>query len=347
MSMVAKYICIRIYIGKRIFAWAVTGLSYSATIVRTSKNNESRPMPLFRLWCFLLLAAPATARAADAVLMIPTPERTAYLLSFWLVDLKRSHPEVGARLDLGDANASADALIHGRAQLVVMTRPLSGEEIEAFSARFGHRPTAVRVAHDALRVYVHRNNPLAGITLPQLDAVFSTTRNCGVRDNIFWWDQLGLDGDWKVRQIELYGPNGRSGARGVFAAQALCSGAHKATLEMAPTARDLALLVARNPAAIAYGSAPASGYGVRELPVASRVGGPFVAASADSIRSHRYPLTHDLYVYLGRKPGAVVSAPEAALLELALSPEGQARAALNGFVPLGPGEAETELAKLH
>lgn len=307
-------------------------------------------MRLSRVWCLLLpvlpLLAVSAAARGEAVLAIPAPERTAYLLSYWLVDFKREHPEAETRLELGDANASAEALVRGRAPLVVLTRPLSGEETEAFSARFGYRPTALRVAHDALRVYVHRSNPLPGIVLPQLDAVFSVTRHCGQRDNIFWWDQLGLDGDWKVRQIELYGPNARSGARGVFAERALCNGTHKATLEMAPTARDLALTVARNPAAIAYGGAPVRESGVRELPVAARAGEPYVAATDDNIRSRRYPLAHDLYVYLAHKPGAPLAAREAALLELALSPGGQARAAFNGFVPLEPHEAELELVKL-
>ncbi len=303
-----------------------------------------------RAWYFvlpvLLLFTVSAGARGDSALVIPAPERTAYLLSFWLVDFKREHPEVETRLELGDVNASAEALVRGRAPLVVMTRPLSGEETEAFGARFGYRPTAVRVARGALRVYVHRSNPLAGIALPQLDAAFSITRRCGQRDNIFWWDQLGLNGDWKVRQIELYGPNDRTGARDLFAAQALCNGVHKATLEMAPTARDLVLLVARNPAAIAYGSAPAHDDGVRELPVAARAGGPYVAATDDNIRSRRYPLAHDLYVYLSHKPGGPPAAREAALLELALSPGGQARAALNGFVPLEPREAGIELAKL-
>lgn len=302
-------------------------------------------MHLFRLCC-LLLAVPVAAHADNATLVIPAPERTAYLLSFWLVDFKRSHPEIDVRLDLVDASASADALISGRAPLAVMTRPLTGEELDAFGARFGHRPTEVRVAHDAVRVYVHRSNPLAGIALPQLDAVFSTTRNCGQRDNNFWWDQLGLSGDWKVRQIELYGPNVHSGARSVFAAKALCNGAYKATLEMVPTASGLAVLVGHNPAAIAYGSVPASGNGVRELPIAARPGEPYIAASVDNIRSRRYPLTHDLFVYLGSKPGMPARASEVALLQLALSPEGQARTSPNGFVPLDPGEVETELVKL-
>lgn len=293
----------------------------------------------------VLLLTTVSAVARGDALVIPAPERTAYLLSFWLVDFKREHPEVETRLELGDVNASAEALVRGRAPLVVMTRPLSGEEAEAFGTRFGYRPTAVRVARGALRVYVHRSNPLAGIALPQLDAVFSTTRRCGPRDNIFWWDQLGLNGDWKVRQIELYGPNARTGARDLFAARALCNGVHKATLEMAPTARDLALLVARNPAAIAYGSAPAHG-GVRELPVAAHAGGPYVAATDDNIRSRRYPLAHDLYMYLAHKPDGPPAAREAALLELVLSPGGQARAVINGFVPLEPGEAGIELAKL-
>lgn len=305
-------------------------------------------MYLRYLWLMLLLSTMWVTGPvrADAGLTIQSPPRIAYLLSFWLVDFRRDHPGVETRLELGDASASVDALIQGRTTLVMMARPLTDEETGAFRARYGYRPAVLRVAHDALRVYVHRSNPLVGIDVARLDALYSVTRHCGWPENIFWWDQLGLDGDWRLRQVELYGPHAGSEARGAFAAKALCRGRHKATLEMAATPRDLMSLVARNPAAIAYGYSPAVDKGVRELPVSERAGRPYVGVSPESVRSRRYPLVHDVYAYLNRQPDQAVAAHPAALLRLILSPAGQARAASNGFVPLEPGEAAAELARL-
>ena len=50
------------------------------------------------------------------------------------------------------------------------------EEIEKFEAKYGFVPTPIGVALDSLAVYVHRDNPLSSLSLPQVDAIFSKTR---------------------------------------------------------------------------------------------------------------------------------------------------------------------------
>ena len=52
-------------------------------------------------------------------------------------------------------------------------------EIQAFEAKYGYKPTKVAVAIDVLAVYVNKDNPLKGLTVPQVDAIFSATRKCG------------------------------------------------------------------------------------------------------------------------------------------------------------------------
>jgi phosphate transport system substrate-binding protein len=306
------------------------------------------PRPFaFAVAAVSILPVPCPAAApSPAPLIIPSPERTTYLLSYWLVDFKREFPQVATRIEVTHAEDAADALVRGRAPLVMLNRPLSADESRAFTERFGYAPTRFVVAHDALRVYVNAANPLAGITREQLDAVFSTSRRCGARDNIFWWDQLGLRGEWKIRQIELYGPNAYSGARSMFALRALCEGTHKATLEMAQNGHDLLVLVARNRAAIAYDDDEARESGVREVPVAARAGEEFVPATLENIRRGRYPLRNAIYFYLNRKPGTPVDPVDEALVKIALSPLGRQRAEAAGFAPVESAEAEAAAAQL-
>lgn len=283
------------------------------------------------LWA-LLAFAPGTA-PADERALVAVPESLVYLVSYWVVELKRAHPDLAVQVVPATAAEVAAAFVEGRTPVAPLTRPLSDDELAQFARTHGYAPARLRVARDALAIYVERDNPLRGITLPQLDALFSLTRKCGGTRNIYWWDDLGVaGGDWKIRQIELYGPGAESGARAVFARRALCGGTYKAVLEQVPSAAALLRYVERNPAAITYAGFNAAASGVRAVPVAARAGAPFVTASPETIANGSYPLTRDIYLYVDRPPRAAPPPLAAALAQLALSPQGQALVALNGLV---------------
>lgn len=288
----------------------------------------------------------ATPSGGDSF-VVSAPESMTYLLSFWLVEFKRDQ-HVTTRIETADADAVARALVEGRATLGAMPRRMTEGEMRAFRAKYAREPLEVRVALDGLAVYVHRDNRLRGLNIAELDAIFSTTRTCGHGENIAWWDQLGLDGAWQLRQIELYGSHPRSSVRTVFADKALCGGTYKATLEFAPTTNDLLRLVANNPAAIAYGPANVDtrvAHKVRVLPVAAQEAA-YVAPSPDSIAAGRYPLSRFLYVYAATEHDAKRSARQKAFLNLALSPRGQSFVQVNGYVALSTAVAQEEQTKL-
>jgi phosphate transport system substrate-binding protein len=285
------------------------------------------------------------SRNGATTLVVAAPETMTYLLSFWLVEFKHSNPTIGVRVDLSDTGSVADALLDGRADIGAMTRPFSDDEIQSLRARFGHAPVPLRVALDAVGVYVNKDNPVRGLTIAQVDAIFSTTRRCGHPNNIFWWDQVGLDGEWALKQIELYGRDAASGARAEFNKRALCGGSYKATLEMAKTKADLWRLIATNRAAIAYSGVDPRATTVRVLPIARAPGEHYVSPDADAVRDGRYPLARTLYLYV--RPSSQRAAIEMQFLRLALSPRGQELANMNGFVSLPSDTIGQELAKLN
>lgn len=285
--------------------------------------------------------------ADEQLLVVSAPESMTYLLSFWLVEFKRSQA-ITTRIDTADSDAVARALLEGRAKLGAMSRRLTEQEVSDFQARHARKPLEIRVALDGMAVYVHRENPLRGLSIAEIDGIFSTTRKCGHGENIAWWDQLGLDETWRLRQIELYGSHPSSSVRAVFADTALCGGTYKATLEFAPSANDLLRLVAKNPAAIAYGPANVDvqlARKVRVLPVSAE-NTSYVSPTPDSIAAGRYPLTRFLYIYAATERDGRLSARQRAFLDSALSPNGQSFVGLNGYVALPPALASEERAKL-
>ncbi|GIX08117.1 MAG: hypothetical protein KatS3mg115_2520 [Candidatus Poribacteria bacterium] len=70
---------------------------------------------------------------------------------------------------------------------------MKNEERDAFEEKYGYKPTEIRVAIDGLAVYVHKDNPLQGLTLAQVDAIFSKTRKRGYPKDIRVWGELGVN----------------------------------------------------------------------------------------------------------------------------------------------------------
>ena len=58
--------------------------------------------------------------------------------------------------------------------VIVGAEKLRQKTADAFEKKFGYKPTQIRVAIDALVVFVHKDNPCKGMNLQQLDSVFST-----------------------------------------------------------------------------------------------------------------------------------------------------------------------------
>jgi hypothetical protein len=46
-----------------------------------------------------------------------------------------------------------------------MSREMKSSEVNEFEKKFGYKPTAVKVAVDALAVFVDKDNPIKGLTL--------------------------------------------------------------------------------------------------------------------------------------------------------------------------------------
>jgi len=86
--------------------------------------------------------------------------------------------------------------------------------LEAFEDKYGYKPTAIPVAIDALAVLVNKDNPVKGLTMEQVDSIFSSTNKCGGEKSIETWGDAGV-AVWG-QSIQLYGRNSVSGTLRLF-----------------------------------------------------------------------------------------------------------------------------------
>jgi len=270
----------------------------------------------------------------------------ANLMTLWTEAFKKEYPNVNIQVQAAGSSTAPPALTEGTSNLGPMSRAMKDKEIEAFEARYGYKPTAIRVAIDALAVYVHKDNPIQSMTIAQVDAVFSVTRRCGADADLSNWGQLGLGGSWQGRPIQLYGRNSVSGTYGYFKQAALCSGDFKNTVNEQPGSASVVQAVSSSLNGIGYSGIGYMTSGVKALPLAEAEGLEPVPASPEAALSGDYALSRYLYVYVNKKPGTPLAPLEQEFLKLILSREGQDIVGKDGYIPLSSRLVARELKKL-
>lgn len=270
----------------------------------------------------------------------------ANLMTLWTEAFKQEYPNVNIQVQAAGSSTAPPALTEGTSNFGPMSRQMKDKEIEAFEARFGYKPTAIRVAVDALAVYVHKDNPIDSLTIPQVDAIFSVTRRCGGTADISKWSQAGLDSNWAERPVQLYGRNSVSGTYGYFKQVALCSGDFKNTVNEQPGSASVVQAVASSLNGIGYSGMGYVTSGVKALALAEEDGAEAVPADAERVASGDYPLSRYLYVYVNKKPNSPLPPLEKEFLKLVLSKRGQEIVAKDGYIPVSARIAGRELRKL-
>ncbi len=261
------------------------------------------------------------------------------LMALWTEGFRAIYPNVNIQVEGKGSSTAPPALIEGTAQLGPMSRPMKFSEIDAFEQKYGYKPTEVNVAVDALAVFVHKDNPLDGLTLQQVDSVFSSTRKLGGQE-INNWDELGL-ADWSGRAISLYGRNSASGTYGFFKDNALGKGDYRPTVKEQPGSSAVISGIANDLYGMGYSGIGYKTAGVKVLNLGTEEGTLFDATPENAI-SGDYPLARFLIVYVNKSPNESIDTLTYEFLRFVLSKEGQEIVAKDGYYPL-PAEVAAEV----
>jgi len=270
----------------------------------------------------------------------------ANLMTLWGEEFKRLYPNVNIQIQAAGSSTAPPALTEGTSNFGPMSRKMKDKEIEAFESKYGYKPTAIPVAIDALAVFVHKDNPLKGLTMEEVDAIFSSTRSCGAISGITNWGQAGLTGAWENRDMQLFGRNSVSGTYGYFKEKALCKGDFRTSVNEQPGSASVVQSVSTSTNAIGYSGIGYKTASVRALPLAKKDGDDFVEASPENAISGDYPLSRYLYVYINKAPNKPLSPMEVEFIKMVLSKAGQEVVVKDGYIPLPAKVAEKALGLL-
>ncbi|QIT54642.1 phosphate ABC transporter substrate-binding protein PstS family protein [Aquisalimonas sp. 2447] len=267
------------------------------------------------------------------------------LMTLWAEEFNDVYPNVNIQIEGAGSSTAPTALAEGTANFGPMSRQMRESEIQTFEEAHGYPPTLVRTAIDTIAVFVNRDNPIEGLTLPQVDAIFSETRRCGHPEDITTWGQVGLDGSWEDRDFTLYSRNAVSGTYGYFREHALCDGDFKDAINEQPGSASVVQGVTESLNGIGYSGIGYRTSGVRAISLGQEDGELF-EPNAENAVSGDYPLARFLYVYVNKDPNEDLPPIEREFLRLVLSAEGQQVVVRDGFIPLPESAASRARAEL-
>jgi phosphate transport system substrate-binding protein len=267
-------------------------------------------------------------------------------MEMWAEGFKAFYPGVKIDIEGKGSNTAPPALLAGESQLGPMSRQMTPDEIAAFEAKYGYKPTAVLVAVDALAIYVHKDNPIQCLTLEQLDRIFAENPKSAGGKSAHNWGDVGATGEWAAKPIAMFGRNALSGTNKFFKQNVLAGGDFKEAVKQQVGSEQVVKAVAADISAVGYSGIGYKTDEVRAVPVAASFGKKCYDASFESTYTRKYPLARGLYVYLLKDPKTPIDTLSGEFLKYILSKDGQTQAKKGGYYLITRNIREHELARL-
>ncbi len=331
-------------ISARAFAFTFVALAFVAAAALRAQDPGPLPpfqppanrMPVVRLWGDRFLSALALR---------------------WAEEFHAAHAEWSAESNLLGDGTAMPALYTGFADVALFGRDLIATDIDGFAHVLKYPHLAIEIGtgsldkpgqSPALVVFVHRDNPLAHLTLAQLDAIFGAERRRGAPAAIRTWGDLGLGGEWRDQPINLYADDTHTGPSQFFQ-RVVMRDSRKFNWERITEFKNLRRpdgttdrAAAQSLAALRadrFGLAVANLHdadsGVKPLALAASDGGLFFTPTRENCIARTYPLARPILACVNRPPGLPLDPKVREFLRYVLSPAGQRDYAREGhFLPL-------------
>jgi len=299
------------------------------------------------------------------------------LLDSWQTEFRKYHPDVWFLNSLHGTASSQFALHVNEADLVVSGRQIFPYEFYGIYRRSQLHTSEIEVAtgsHEqsgkstSYAIFVHKDNPLEFLTMEQLDGIFGDQRNGGwnriewdtsvargPENNIRFWGELGLTGEWTKQPIQTYGPPGLfPGGLSFF--QARVMGGADTRNENLKEYDDRAQMIADmklDRYSIGYANASYTSPGIKMLRISERTGKPPVTLTRETVMDRTYPLWRAVYFYyppdtpVGDQAEPKTDPKIAEFIRFVLSAQGQSLInEESGYLPLPIDVVIKQLSKL-
>ena len=303
---------------------------------------------------------------------------------YWERKFREYHPDARFEWNMKTTSAAVPSLVFGVSDIGMGVK-VTFSQLQMFQRYTDRDPFEIEIATGSYDVpgwspgyglLVHKDNPLARISMEQLDGIFGAERSGGwegtnwrpqwargPESNIRTWGQLGLTGEWAGKPINVYGLNLRYHQTTVLSDKIL-KGSDKWNEKLRMYANyvtadgSLARGMNQDLAADKYGigifaaptttlSGGAAVADLKLLPLAMTNSGPWIPYTLETVQDRTYPMHDELFAYANIEPGKPADPKVIEFLRFIVSREGQELIQRDGkYLPLTAHVAREQLAKL-
>lgn len=291
------------------------------------------------------------------------------LMKAWQEGFQRRQQGIRFDTSLPGSEAAMAGLYGGIADLAFIGRESYPSEFHAFEEVRGYAPLGIEISSGsfqtphktfALMVFVHKDNPFAKLSLPELARIYACLDSKKGHE-IKEWGELGLKGEWQHRPIHVYGYNLTTGMARYFQRTVLGNNnrwtesltdfdnGHQPDGQVINAGVYVLDALAKDPNGIAYANFLYAGPSVKALALSKSEGADarYVEPTRENAFQRAYPLTRFTTAFLDRKPGEPVDPKLKEFLRYILSRDGMEAVLEDGaYLPLNAKQVAIELHKL-
>lgn len=272
----------------------------------------------------------------------------SHVATVWINSFTTFYPDVKITIDVNGSRDAVDSVQAGETHIGLLSRTISPEEVKAFQEKLGYPPTVVTPCLERTAIYVNKDNPIEGLTITQLDAIFGTECKRGAKEPCRTWGQLGLTDEWTKLPINTHGRTFDTGSQ-VFLQEAVMLGSplrqditsHKSNIGIVEA-------VAKDKGGIGFGGLSYATSDVRAVPLALHEGQPFVAIDSPEADQGLYPLVRRLQLVVKHDPKKHLEPVEREFIKYIFSQMGQEDVIKAGFqaIPARPARVALDAVGL-
>ncbi|MCA9053249.1 MAG: PstS family phosphate ABC transporter substrate-binding protein [Planctomycetaceae bacterium] len=255
----------------------------------------------------------------------------SHVASVWASGFRRFYPDVKISINITGSREAVSSVANGQAHIGLLSRNIAAEEVADFEKKLHHPPQVLTPCLERMAIYVHKENPLKGLTLQQIDAVFGTEAKRGAEKPIRTWGQLGFPGAWATQPVVAQGRRDDTGSQVFFQDSVLLGGAYRDDLQSHPDNLELLNAIVNDPRSIGFAGLCYDNPKVRAVAIAVGPDGPFVDIDSPEADAGMYPLVRPLQLVVNHDPGKALPPTEAEFIKYVFSRLGQEDVIKSGF----------------
>jgi phosphate transport system substrate-binding protein len=267
------------------------------------QNKKGRCAMKFLFLGILVLSA--CSKREYKIIQNKGSDTVVNLAQAWAEEYKKIQPTVGIAVSGGGSGTGIAALINGTVDIANSSRPMKEEEKATAKKNNGKDVNEFVVGLDALAVFVHPANPLAGLSLEELACIYGEGGTCEK-----WSDVRGtIVPGCEENKIIRVSRQSNSGTYQYFRETILGEARDLKSGSMDLNgSRESIDLVEKTPCAIGYSGMGYLTEKIKSLCVSTTKDATCILPTLETATNKTYPIARELYMYTSGEPSPEVKA---------------------------------------